>query len=63
MRRALNDRTLRTFCYGWIDCRDTFRAVLRLVLVLVLVITGKGTACIPDQHKNWYNHSHITIQK
>jgi len=21
------------------------------ILVLVLVITGKGTACIPDQHK------------
>jgi len=27
---CFNDRTFHIFCNGWIGCRDTFHAVLRL---------------------------------
>jgi len=29
-----NNRTFYIFCNGWIDCRDTFHAVLRFAITL-----------------------------
>ena len=44
---ALSD--MYHFAWAVQRCREYHNSYV--LLVLVLVITGKGTACIPDQHK------------